>query len=97
MSTVPKPPWTTYWSEERLCKPAIGRRPSFGSDSVEGARFAAMMYTVAETLNGIDIRHRLHAWPTACSQNGGKPPDDPGSRMPWSMNEERRQDLMVPG
>ena len=56
-----------------------------------------MTYTVVGTLNGIDIRRRLHAWPTACARKGGKPPDDPGPWLPWSMSEERKQDLMAPG
>ena len=95
----PEAPMDNNWSEERLRKPVIGRRLIFGSDSVEGARFTAMMYTVVGTLtlNGINIRHWLHAWLTACAQKGGKPPDDPGPWLPWSMSEERKQDLMAPG
>ncbi len=38
--------------------PVIGRKLSFGSDSLEGARYSAMMYGIIETLrmNGIDVR-----------------------------------------
>ena len=77
----------------------IGRRLSFGSDSEKGAKFTAMMYSVAGTLamNGIDVRRWLEAWLTACAENGGEPPDDLEPWLPWSMSEERRRELTAPG
>ena len=45
----------------------IERKLSFGSDSLEGARYSAMM-------NGIDVRKWLDAWLSACAGNGGQPP-----------------------
>jgi len=77
----------------------IGRRLSFGSDSVKGAGFTATMYSVAGTLkmNGIDVRRWLREWLTACAENGGKPPDDLAPWLPWSMSEERRRELAASG
>ncbi len=44
-------------AESALRGPAIARKVSFGSDSEEGARTSAILYTVLGTLskNGIDI------------------------------------------
>lgn len=75
--------------------PVIGRKLSFGSDSLEGARFTAMMYGIFETLrmNGIDVRRWLDDWLSACAGNGGQPPDDLAPWLPWSMGEDRRRTL----
>ena len=85
-------------AELAIRRAVIGRRLSFGSDSERGARFTAMMYSVVGTLamNGIDVRHWLEEWLTACAKNGGKPPDDLSPWLPWSMSEERRRKLMAP-
>ena len=75
--------------------PVIGRKLSFGSDSLEGARFSAMMHGIVETLrmNGIDVRKWLDDWLAACAGNGGQPPDDLSPWLPWSMDERRRRAL----
>ena len=75
--------------------PVIGRKLSFGSDSLEGARYSAMMYGIIETLrmNGIDVRTWLDDWLSACAGNGGQPPDDLSPWLPWSMDEDRRRQL----
>ena len=82
----PQVPMDNNAAERALRGPAIGRQLSFGSDSEKGARFTAMMYSVAGTLalNGIDVRRWLQAWLTACAKNGGKPPDDLSPWLPWS-------------
>ena len=56
-------------AERVLRGPVIGRRLSFGSDSENGARFTAVMYSVIATLslNGIDVLRWLQAWLAACS------------------------------
>ena len=57
------------------------------------------MYSVIGTLtlNGIDVPHWLKAWLTACADNGGCAPDDLSPWLPWSMDAERRNELMAPG
>ena len=85
--------------ERALRGPVIGRRLSFGSNSADGAKFTAIMYSVVGTLsmNGIDILRWLEAWLDACAKNGGKPPEDLSPWLPWSMSEERRRKFTTPG
>ena len=66
----------------------IRRRLSFGSNSADGAKFAAIMHSVVGTLSmhGIDVLRRLKA----CANNGGKPPDDLSPWLPWTMSERAR-------
>ena len=94
----PQVPLDNNRAERLLRGPAIGRRLSFGSDSEDGARFTAIMYSVVGTLsmNGIDILSWLDAWLAACAENDRKPPDDLSPWLPWSMSEERRRELMAP-
>ena len=86
-------------AERAIRRPAIGRKLTFGSNSRDGARFTAVMQSVVGTLsmNGIDVLKWLEAWLTACAVNGGKPPDDLSSWLPWTMSEERRQRFIAPG
>ena len=94
----PHVPPTNNFAERILRAPAIGRGLSFGSDSEDGARFTAIMYSVVGTLsmNGIDVLRWLEAWLTACAANGRQPPDDLSPWLPWSMSEERRRELAAP-
>ena len=75
--------------------PVIGRKLSFGSDSLDGARFSAAMHGIFATLrmNGIDVRRWLDDWLSACAGNGGQPPDDLTPWLPWSMDRDRRRAL----
>ena len=95
----PQVPMDNNFAERILRAPAIGRGLSFGSDSEDGARFTAIMYSIVGTLsmNGIDVLRWLEAWLTACAENGGKPPDDLSPWLPWSMSEERRRKFTAPG
>ena len=95
----PGVPMDNNRSERLLRGAAIGRRLSFGSDSEAGARFTATMYSVVGTLesNGIDVLRWLTAWPSACADNGGRAPGDLSPWLPWSMDAERRNELMAPG
>ena len=94
----PQVPLDNNRAERLLRGPAIGRRLSFGSDSEDGARSTAIMYSVVGTLsmNGIDILSWLDTWLAACAENDRKPPDDLSPWLPWSMSEERRRELMAP-
>ena len=95
----PQVPMDNNFAERILRAPAIGRGLSFGSDSEDGARFTAILYSVVGTLsmNGIDVLRWLEAWLTACTENGGKPPDDLSPWLPWSMSEEHRREFIPPG
>ena len=95
----PQVPMDNNKAERALRGPVIGRRLSFGSNSEDGARFTAIMYSVVGTLsmNGIDVLRWLEAWLEACAKNSRKPPDDMSPWLPWSMSEDRRRELMAPG
>ena len=95
----PLVPLDNNLAERFLRGPAIGRRLSHGSDSEDGAKFTAIMYSVVGTLsmNGFDVLRWLEAWLTACAKNGRKPPDDLSPWLPWSMSEERRREFLAPG
>ena len=95
----PQVPMDNNSAERAFRKAVIGRRLSFGSDSEDGAKFTAIMYSVVGTLamNGIDVRRWLEAWLKACAKNGGKPPDDLSPWLPWSMSEKRRRKFTAPG
>ena len=94
----PQVPLDNNLAERVLRGPVIGRRLSFGSDSENGARFTAMMYSVigALSLNGIEVLRWLEAWLETCANNGGKPPHDLSPWLPWSMSEERRRSFTAP-
>ena len=95
----PLTPMDNNAAERMIRGPAIGRRLSFGSDSKDGAKFTAVMYSVVGTLsmNGIDVLRWLEAWLEECAKNGRRPPADLSPWLPWSMNEERRLALTAPG
>ena len=95
----PDVPMDNNFAERTLRGAVIARRLSFGSDSHNGARFTAMMYSAVETLalNGIDVRRWLQEWLKACAANAGRAPPDLSQWLPWSMSQARRRTLMAPG
>ena len=95
----PRTPMDDNVAERPIRAPVVGRRLSFGSDSVTGATLAALVHSVVGTLNpnGIDVPRRLDAWPAACAHNGGEPPDDLAPWLPRSMDDARRRGLTAPG
>ena len=94
----PRTPMDNNFTERVIRGPVIGRRLSFGSDSLTGATLAALMYSAVATLtlNGIDVPRWLEAWLGACAHNGGRPPADLSPWLPWSMDEARRRELAAP-
>ena len=71
----------------------IARKLSFGSDSLDGARLTAIMYSVLGTLenNGLDVQRWLSDWLTACAEHGRSPPRELQPWLPWTMSEDRRR------
>ena len=94
----PRTPMDNNFTERVIRAPVIGRRLSFGSDSLTGAALAALMYSAVATLtlNGIDVLRWLEAWLEVCAHNGGRPPEDLAPWLPWSMDEARRRELAAP-
>ena len=58
----------------------------------------AGMLTLLQTILRWEInpRHWMIAYLTACAENGGKPPSDLSSFLPWEMDEERKKFLSRP-
>ena len=82
-------------AERRFRPEVIRRKLSLGSDSKAGAEGMATMLTVVRTLevNDVAVVPWLEAWLSACTANGGRPPEDLGPWLPWTMDEARRAEF----
>ena len=82
-------------AERTLRNSVVGRKNYYGSGSVWSAHFAAMMFSVLQTilLWGLNPHHWLSAYLQACADNGGQSPADLSSFVPWQMSAERREEL----
>ena len=78
-------------SERFLRCMVLIRKISFGSFSMRGAAFTAMMLSVISTLerNGVAIKPWLDSWLQACADNGRKPPDDLTPWLPWKNGDRK--------
>jgi transposase len=85
-------------AERILRNPVVGRKNYYGSGSVWSAHFAAMMFSVLQTivLWGLNPHHWLSAFLQACADHGGQSPADLSAFVPWQMSAERRQELSRP-
>jgi transposase len=85
-------------AERMLRNPVVGRKNYYGSGSVWSAHFAAMMFSVLQTLLlwSLNPHHWLSAFLQACADNGGQSPADLSPFVPWQMSAERREALSRP-
>ena len=85
-------------AERILRNPVVGRKTYYGSGSVWSAHFAAMMFSVLQTilLWGLNPHHWLSAFLQACADHGGQSPADLSPFIPWQMDAERRAELSRP-
>ena len=85
-------------AENSARNPATGRKNYYGSGAEWSAELAAMLFSILQTiiLWTINPRHWLHAYLTACAENGGKPPADLTPFLPWAMAEARLFELKQP-
>ena len=95
----PRVPMDNNTCENVQRDPVIGRKLSFGSDSVTGARLTGVMLSVLGTiiLCGLDVRAWLEQWLTECARNGGHPPDDLSGWLPWTMSATQKDNFRPPG
>jgi transposase len=84
-------------AERSIRNPVTGRKRYYGSGSVWSAELAAFMFTILQTLIlwGINPRHWLTCYLTACAENGGSAPADLSPFLPWDMTESRLQSLCL--
>ena len=85
-------------AERILRNPVVGRKNYYGSGSVWSAHFAAIMFSVLQTLLlwGLNPHHWLSAFLQACAESGGQSPADLSPFVPWQMSAERREVLSRP-
>jgi transposase len=93
----PEIPMDNNKSERAIRPPVVGRKNFRGSFSEWSALLSAYMYTLFETLKIWDINPRK--WLTwyfeACGKNGGKPPANVESFLPWNMSKEKLEELLL--
>ena len=94
----PEVPLDNNIAENTLRGPVTGRKNYYGSGSIWSAELTAMLFSILNTLklSGINPRHWLTAFLTACAKNGGKPPDNLIPFIPWEMDQERCIELSQP-
>ena len=94
----PQVPMDNNQAERSLRNPVNGRKNYYGSGAVWSAELAAMLFTILQTiiLWGLNPRHWLHAFLSACADHGGQPLTDLAPFLPWTMAEARRDQLTRP-
>jgi transposase len=82
-------------SERQARGPALGRKNYYGSGALWSGRLAAMMFSLFATLtlSKINIRKWLRWYLDSCAENGGKAPDEVTPFLPWTLSEQRRQEM----
>jgi transposase len=85
-------------AERDLRNPVTGRKVYYGSGRIWSATLTALMFTTIQTilLWGLNPRHWIHGFLSACADNGGVAPLDLSPFLPWEMDEKRRQKLGHP-
>lgn len=88
----PDIPMDNNEAERRLRNPVVGRKNYYGSAALWSGTLSAMLFTIMQTLlmNQVNPSAWLSAYFEACAHNGGKPPKDIESFLPWNLSEERR-------
>jgi len=94
----PEVPMDNNKAENSIRNPVNGRKNFYGSGSLWSSQLAAMMFSIFQTmiLGGLNCRHWLRSYLTACADNHGQPPEDLSPFLPWAMDEKRRQQLINP-
>ncbi len=84
--------------EQSIRNPVTGRKNFYGSGSLWSSELAAIMFSIFPTLVlwGINCKHWLRLYLTACAENHGQAPEDLSPFLPWKMDEERRRQLSKP-
>jgi len=94
----PQVPMDNNQAERSLRNPVNGRKNYYGSGAVWSAELAAMLFTILQTILrwGLNPRHWLTVFLSACAENGGQPPAELASFLPWTIDDARRESLKHP-
>jgi len=93
----PHVPMDNNHAERQLRNSVVGRKNYYGSGALWSATLTAMLFSLFQTLNLWNINQRmwLSQYLLACAQNGGNPPDNAKSFLPWNMTADRLQELQI--
>jgi transposase len=85
-------------SERGVRKGVNGRKNYYGSGSQWSADLMAGMLTLLQTILhwGINPRHWITLFLSACAENDSNPPSDLSPFLPWEMDEKRKELLSRP-
>ena len=94
----PDVPMDNNKGERSIRNPVTGRKNFYGSGTLWSSQLAAIMFSIFQTITlcGLNRKHWLKSYLTACAENHGKAPEDLSPFLPWKMNEERRQQFVKP-
>jgi len=94
----PEVPMDNNSAERAIRNPVTGRKNYYGSGSIWSAKLAAVMFSLFQTMElwGLNPRHWLQEYLTACAQHGGTAPTDLTPFLPWCMSEDRKHHLSKP-
>jgi transposase len=94
----PEVPMDNNRAENTIRTPVNGRKNYYGSGSLWSADLAAMLFSILQTLVlwGINPRHWLTCYLSACADKGGRAPEEIAPFLPWSMDDTRRAALSRP-
>jgi len=89
----PEVPMDNNTAERSERGPVVGRKNYYGSGAVWSGRLAAMLFSLFQTLAlwGLNPRHWLTAYLSACAEAGGRAPFQPEALLPWNLSEEQRR------
>jgi transposase len=94
----PDIPMDNNEAERRLRNPVVGRKNYYGSGSLWSGMLTAVLFTILQTLlvNHIDPQQFLLYYFKACAQNGGRPPENLDSFLPWNLSQEQKSAWRYP-
>ncbi len=88
----PEIPMDNNLSERKLREAALGRKNYYGSGALWSGDLTAALFTIFQTArhNGLDPIKHLTAYLHAAANNGGKPPENMDSFLPWNLSPEQK-------
>ena len=95
----PRIPMDNNTSERRARGPAVARKNFYGSGSLWSGQLAAAAFSILATLAlwKLNPRKWLTWYFEHCAAAGGKVPGDIELFLPWSLSQEKKQELGGPG
>lgn len=91
----PEIPLDNNSAERLLRSPVVGRKNYYGSGTEWSGRFAAMMFSILQTLSiwGIEPRRWLDSYLGECARRRGVAPEDVSSFLPWNLSPAEMERL----